>query len=243
MIFNYFEETKEIETVSRYNGGWLKHVTGLDKSVNNGFSLLGEFVEAGDFLEDYKPGVYLDCSKDGSRKNQEWSYHLFRVDEQGFTLLKTLENVGRHFAVEMWEPIEQELSITKQINELTNTQIKYTIIAQDDDEGEECELSFMYIIEKKPEDKEVITHYSPNNALREQIDEANNGFVESEYNDYLREIFTYSSEVEEYILGEEYKEFSKKEYISDVISQEGRTLHMYLKIDSVKEFEYTKVIV
>lgn len=109
MIFNYAEETKNIETVSRYNGGWLKTVTGLDKSVTNGFSILGKFVDAGDFLEDYKPGLYLDCSKDGSRKHQEWNYHLFRVDERGFTLIKVLEDAGRHFAVEFWEPIEQEL--------------------------------------------------------------------------------------------------------------------------------------
>lgn len=110
MIFNFIEETEDIETVSRYNGGWLKTVTGLDKSVTNGFSILGKFVEAGDFLEDYKPGLYLDCSKDGSRKHQEWNYHLFRVDERGFTLIKVLEDAGRHFAVEFWDTIEKELN-------------------------------------------------------------------------------------------------------------------------------------
>lgn len=109
MILNYMEETEDIETVSRYNGGWLKTVTGLDKSVTNGFSILGKFVKAGDYKVDYKPGLYLDCSKDGSRKNQEWNYHLFRLDEDGFHLLQTVEDGGRHFACEFWEKIDEEL--------------------------------------------------------------------------------------------------------------------------------------
>lgn len=108
-LFNFSEQTKDIETVSRYNGGWLKTVTGLDKTKTNGYSILGEFTKAGNYKHDYKNGLYLDCSKDGSRKNQEWNYHLFRVDQDGFHLIQTLENGGRSWACEFWENIEAEL--------------------------------------------------------------------------------------------------------------------------------------
>ena len=32
-------------TVTRYNGGWAKTVTGLDKSRTNGYSILGDFLD------------------------------------------------------------------------------------------------------------------------------------------------------------------------------------------------------
>ena len=113
VIKNFREETKDIETVSRYNGGWLKTVTGLDKSKNNGYSIQGAFVKAGDYKENYQPGLYLDCSKNGSRKNQIWNYHLFKLDEDGFHLLQTVEDGGRTWAVEFWEKIEEELNGNK----------------------------------------------------------------------------------------------------------------------------------
>ncbi len=108
------EETKGIPTVSRYNGGWLKTVNGLDKSFTNGFSIEGQFVKAGNYKMDYSHGLYLDCSKDGSRKNQVWNYHLFRVDDDGFHLLHTVENGGRNWACEFWEIIDDEKSETVQ---------------------------------------------------------------------------------------------------------------------------------
>lgn len=75
----------------KYMSGWLKTVDGLDKTRNNGYSIVGDFVKAGDFKQNYNPGLYLDCSKEGSRKNQKWNYHLFRVDEDGFHLLQTVK--------------------------------------------------------------------------------------------------------------------------------------------------------
>lgn len=110
MILNFFEATKDIETISRYNGGWLKRVKGLDKSKTNGFSILGDFVDAGNYDNNYEEGIYLDCSKDGSRKNQVWTYHLFRFSETGIELLKTVKNHSRAWAVSFWETIEEELN-------------------------------------------------------------------------------------------------------------------------------------
>lgn len=110
VVTNFIEETSEIETVSRYNGGWLKTVTSLDKSKKGGYSIVGEFVNAGDYKENYAAGLYIDCSKEGSRKNQKWNYHLFKLNEDGsWKLLKTLEDSGRNWAVEFWEKIEEEL--------------------------------------------------------------------------------------------------------------------------------------
>ena len=106
MLFNYIKETRHNQTITRYNGGWLKTVTGLDKTVTNGFSIEGSFVQAGDFKMDYEPGLYLDCSKGGSRKNQKRNYHLFRVDGKGFHLLQTLEDAQGAWACEFWETIE-----------------------------------------------------------------------------------------------------------------------------------------
>lgn len=112
-LFNFFEETKEIETVTRYNGGWLKTVTGLDKTKTNGYSIIGEFTKAGNYKHEYKNGLYLDCSKGGSRKNQEFNYHLFRVDDDGFHLIQVFEDGGRNWACEFWENIEKELQTEK----------------------------------------------------------------------------------------------------------------------------------
>ena len=109
VLLNFKKETSHIPTVTRYNGGWLKTVTGLDKTVTNGFSIEGEFVQAGDFKMDYKPGLYVDCSKGGSRKNQKWNYHLFQVNDKGFHLLQTVEDGRGAWACEFWEMIEQEL--------------------------------------------------------------------------------------------------------------------------------------
>ena len=116
VLLNFIGETGDIETVTRYNGGWLKNVTGLDKSKNDGFSILGNFVKGGNYKMDYSKGLYLDCSKGGSRKNQRWNYHLFKVDQDGFHLLQVMENGGRHWACEFWETIESELDSNPEVS-------------------------------------------------------------------------------------------------------------------------------
>ena len=116
VLLNFKKETSHIPTVTRYNGGWLKTVTGLDKTVTNGFSIEGQFVKAGDFKMDYTAGLYVDCSKGGSRKNQTWNYHLFQVDDDGFHLLQTVEDGRGIWACELWEMIEIELEDTSDVH-------------------------------------------------------------------------------------------------------------------------------
>ena len=93
----------------RYNGGWCKIVSGLDKSKNNGYSILGNFVDA-HLMGIRKPGLYLDCNIDGSRKHPRKNYRLFRYDGDTVTVLHTLEDGGKDWAVRLWPEIEVEVS-------------------------------------------------------------------------------------------------------------------------------------
>jgi len=91
---------------TRYNGGWAKTVTGLDKTRTNGYSLMGEFVNSPCWLT---PGsLLLDCSKGGSRKNQFWEYHLFKVEGTG-QLTPLEESSGKTWAVDLWPAVEKNL--------------------------------------------------------------------------------------------------------------------------------------
>jgi hypothetical protein len=99
--------------ITRYNGGWVKEITGLDKSKSNGYSLLGEFVDGG------KEGIirctigklYLDCDISGSRKNQEKYYTLFCVmlnEKKELTIKEIIsKKETKTWAIDLWEYIEK----------------------------------------------------------------------------------------------------------------------------------------
>ena len=65
MLLNWCEEITNIDPSINFRaiGGWVKTVTGLDKSVLNGFSLVGEFVKAGDYKTELS---FADASWDPS---------------------------------------------------------------------------------------------------------------------------------------------------------------------------------
>jgi hypothetical protein len=92
---------------SRYNGGWIKHVIGLDKTKTNGFSLLGRFLNAG--LQWLDPGLYLDCSVAGSRNRPEKRYTLFRLLETGDIEVLNRQGDFKDWAVRLWPAIEEAL--------------------------------------------------------------------------------------------------------------------------------------
>jgi hypothetical protein len=97
---------------SRYNGGWIKQITGLDKSVTDGYSILGEFAPKKKTW--VKPGVYLDCSIAGSRKNQDRRFHLFILCTDGSIKqigeeMEYSGSSGGDWAVDMWDDIENTL--------------------------------------------------------------------------------------------------------------------------------------
>lgn len=124
MIFSMQEKFEENDYFwSRYNGGWIKLVTGLDKSKKNGFSLVGDFVDAGKTKNDYEAGLYINCNIDGSRKNQEKIIQLLKLNEDGtLELLKEEKNLGRTWAVEFWDLIEENLEeeVKLSVNEILN---------------------------------------------------------------------------------------------------------------------------
>lgn len=201
MIMNYFEETQEIETVNRYNGGWLKRVTGLDKSVNNGFSIIGEFVKAGDYKNNYEEGLYLDCSKEGSRKNQVWNYHLFRFTENGVELLQTLEDAGRTWAVEFWETIEKELN-----NKEDKVQTILNNIYEESTDDETLLQVTLALIDKfeKTEDKITLTEKILGKEIFNEVDLNNNieEFLQGQNQEYENNMFR--EETERKIIAETY---------------------------------------
>ena len=81
MLLNWCEEITNIDPSINFRatGGWVKTVTGLDKSVLNGFSLVGEFVKAGDYKTEFSDGLYLDCNKEGKKSNPKQDFRLFRL--------------------------------------------------------------------------------------------------------------------------------------------------------------------
>ena len=122
MIININEN---IPLFSRYNGGWIKTIIGLDKDFKNGYSLVGEFlpVSSGNIDLD-EDTLYLDCSIDGSRKNQEKNYTLFRLIDNEIFIIKEIEDGGKDWAMSLWETIESELQIKENLVEKALKQIK-----------------------------------------------------------------------------------------------------------------------
>lgn len=112
MIINLEENLMGFD---RYNGGWVKTITGLDKDYNNGYSLNGEFV-ANKRVKNVnleKNILYLDCSIGGSRKHPEKDYHLFKLVDGEIEIIQTIEDGQADWAVQLWENIEQELGLQK----------------------------------------------------------------------------------------------------------------------------------
>ena len=101
-----------VSKFSRYNGGWVKRVEKLDKSKTNGYSLVGEFCK--DVAQWMQPGVYVDCSKAGSRKNVRYIYTVFLLRHDGTAVAYndsavSVEGSGGDWAVRLWPVIERAL--------------------------------------------------------------------------------------------------------------------------------------
>lgn len=110
MIINWKEEITKVDPDIKFRaqGGWLKTVEELDKSVRNGFSLVGDFVQAGDFESEYSDGLYLDCNKEGTSKKPQQDYRLFRFRDGKVRLLDMVIDAEQGWAVDLWEAVEDE---------------------------------------------------------------------------------------------------------------------------------------
>ena len=111
MILNWKEEITKIDPDMKFRaqGGWLKTVEELDKSVTNGYSLVGDFVKAGDFEAEYSEGLYLDCNKEGSAKKPQTDYRLFRFRDGKVRLLDLVIDAKRSWAQDFWDAVEDEI--------------------------------------------------------------------------------------------------------------------------------------
>lgn len=85
-------------------GGWTKSVTGLDKTVRNGYSIMGEFLPK-EGLHNYKIGeMYLDC--DIFRASKQKRYTLFTLDKYGqVTKIDDTIKSDTTWATDLWSSI------------------------------------------------------------------------------------------------------------------------------------------
>ncbi|MCL2157133.1 MAG: hypothetical protein FWH54_03825 [Methanobrevibacter sp.] len=112
MLINWQKEMNTIDPDMKFRsaGGWLKTIEHLDKSVSNGYSLVGDFVKSGDFEENYIDGLYLDCNKEqGKKKKAQSDYRLFRLSNGELRLLDMIIDGDSGWACEFWDTIEEEI--------------------------------------------------------------------------------------------------------------------------------------
>jgi len=111
MIINWQKEITKIDPDIKFrlHGGWLKTITELDKTVKNGYSLVGDCVKAGDFEEEYSEGIYLDCNKEGTSKKTQQDYRLFRFKNNEVRLLDMVIDGKQGWAPQLWDALEGEL--------------------------------------------------------------------------------------------------------------------------------------
>lgn len=102
---------EKLTSFTRYNGGWVKTVKGLDKKRTDGYSIDGSFVPDARY-EWITPGLFIDCSIGGSRKNQTKTYTLFEITPD-YELNEIAVSKSHSWAVEFWPEIEQRLAIPK----------------------------------------------------------------------------------------------------------------------------------
>lgn len=97
----------------RRNGGWTKTVTGLNKSVTNGYSIEGSFTDK-DRKSWFTEGkLYLDKGIGGSRKNTKAEYNLFTMNANGEVEIIATAGDTRSWATDLWDDIEKFLKKKK----------------------------------------------------------------------------------------------------------------------------------
>jgi hypothetical protein len=105
LVKNIMKDAPE-SRYSRYNGGWLKTVTGIDKTQENGYSIKGEFIKS---VTQLLPNtLILDCSIGGSRKNQDKYYNLVKIIDADHAEFIAATD-GKTWAIELWPAIEANL--------------------------------------------------------------------------------------------------------------------------------------
>lgn len=122
MMLNWCRELTNLDPSINFRstGGWLKNVSGLDKSVTNGYSIEGNFIKAGDYTEELPNGLYLDCNKEGKKSKPKSDYRLIRVNAGSLTLIDAVFDGKKNWAVDLWDSIAEELDENYIENEADN---------------------------------------------------------------------------------------------------------------------------
>lgn len=102
----------EIPT-NRHNSGWVKTVTGIDKTEGDLYSVLGESVPSDGQTVKLKEGVlYLDCNITGSEENPSVDHTLFILKNGEIVIIQRLYDARRGWATNFWGAIEKQLSLS-----------------------------------------------------------------------------------------------------------------------------------
>mgnify|MGYP000995724583 CR=1 FL=1 len=109
MILNWKDVIKS-DGNSFYNGGWVKKVTSVDVSKSNGYAFDGGFVNyaAKGSQVECADGLYIVCSVEGSRKNQQKEVAVYRIT--GDQVTKEIDWVtGNDWALKIRDQIAELL--------------------------------------------------------------------------------------------------------------------------------------
>jgi hypothetical protein len=101
---------REKAGASFYNGGWVKTVTGIDKTKSNGYCFEGDFISGADKgLTEVDDGFYIVCDIQGSRRHPERNFGLFQV--QGDNVEQVLDWVqGGDWALQIRDKVADILA-------------------------------------------------------------------------------------------------------------------------------------
>ena len=96
-----------------YNGGWVKEVTGVDKSKSNGYAFEGRFVNPINGLSECEDGLYIVCSIEGSRRRHKKCVAVFEIKDEEVT--KAIDWVeGNDWALQIRDRVAELLDQPKE---------------------------------------------------------------------------------------------------------------------------------
>ena len=96
-----------------YNGGWVKEVTGVDKSKSNGYAFEGRFVNSINGLSECGDGLYIVCSIEGSRRRHKKCVAVFEIKDDEVT--KVIDWVeGNDWALQVRDRVAELLDQPKE---------------------------------------------------------------------------------------------------------------------------------
>ena len=108
----YNELPGGFETIQPDSRGrnWAKKVKGLDKSITNGYSILGNFIDFEKPLYWHDADIILNCAEvGGTRRNPEKLYTLFQVKNGKLEQVAQVQG-SKSWAVNLWDDIEKLLA-------------------------------------------------------------------------------------------------------------------------------------